>query len=264
MSHSETEPYPRFIEYLPATEISEGKYLLRYARSRAELETILKLRFDIFNLELGEGLAASYHTERDEDPFDAVCHHMVVLDTSANEAIGTYRMQTWEMASSVEKFYSTCVFDLSSLPHELLQQSVELGRACVAKKHRNARVLYLLWRGLAHYMTFNRKRYLFGCCSLTSQDPSEGKRVMDFLYENGHVHETVRVCPQPAQICYAENFTARAEVSANIPRLMKLYLTIGAKICGPPAIDREFKTIDYFTLFDAEAMDDKTAEYFFR
>lgn len=264
MRYPETEPYPRFVEYLPATEITEGKYLLRYAHSRAELETILKLRFDIFNLELGEGLAASYHTERDEDPFDAVCHHMLVLDTRTNEAIGTYRMQTWEMAGSVEKFYSTCVFDLSSLPMTLLHEAVELGRACVAKKHRNARVLYLLWRGLAHYMTFNRKRYLFGCCSLTSQDPSEGKRVMDFLHAHQHVHEAVRVRPQPAQMCYADDFVAAPEAPANIPRLMKLYLTIGAKICGPPAIDREFKTIDYFTLFDAEAMDDKTADYFFR
>ncbi len=264
MSHPETEPYPRFSEYLPATEITEGKYLLRYARSRAELDAILKLRFDIFNLELGEGLEASFQTKRDEDPFDANCHHMLVLDTSARDIIGTYRMQTWEMAGSVEKFYSTCVFELSSLPREMLQQSVELGRACVAKKHRNARVLYLLWRGLAHYMTFNHKRYLFGCCSLTSQDPQEGKRVMDFLQANEHVHATVRVQPQPAQVCYPENFIAAEAAPVNIPRLMKLYLTIGAKICGPPAIDREFKTIDYFTLFDAEAMDEKIANYYFK
>ena len=264
MSHLETEPYPRFTAYLPATEITEGKYLLRYAHSPAELETILKLRFDIFNLELGEGLEASYRTQRDEDPFDAVCHHLLVLDTTTNEAIGTYRMQTWEMAGSVEKFYSMCVFDLSSLPRAMLAQSVELGRACVAKKHRNARVLYLLWRGLAHYMTFNRKRYLFGCCSLTSQDPDEGKRVMDYLQANHHVHAEFNVRPQPGQFCYPENFTAQSEEPANIPRLMKLYLTIGAKICGPPAIDREFKTIDYFTLFDAETMDDKIASYFFR
>ncbi len=264
MSHLETEPYPRFTEYLPATEITEGKYLLRFAQSRAELDTILKLRFDVFNLELGEGLENSYLTQRDEDQFDANCHHMLVLDTGTRGIIGTYRMQTWEMAGSVEKFYSTCVFDLSSLPGEMLRQSVELGRACVAKKHRNARVLYLLWRGLAHYMTFNHKRYLFGCCSLTSQDPQEGKRVMDFLEANQHVHPALRVRPQPAQTCYPEDFIVAEERAPNIPRLMKLYLTIGAKICGPPALDREFKTIDYLTLFDAEAMDDKTANYFFR
>jgi len=27
---------------------------------------------------------------------------------------------------------------------------------------------------------------------------------------------------------------------------------MGAKICGPPALDREFKTIDFLTLLDLE------------
>ncbi len=29
---------------------------------------------------------------------------------------------------------------------------------------------------------------------------------------------------------------------------------IGAKICGPPAIDREFGTIDFLTLLDLQAL----------
>jgi putative hemolysin len=32
--------------------------------------------------------------------------------------------------------------------------------------------------------------------------------------------------------------------------LLRAYLAIGAKICGPPAIDREFGTIDFLTLLD--------------
>jgi putative hemolysin len=33
-------------------------------------------------------------------------------------------------------------------------------------------------------------------------------------------------------------------------KLLRAYLVIGAKICGPPAIDREFGTIDFLTLLD--------------
>jgi putative hemolysin len=33
-------------------------------------------------------------------------------------------------------------------------------------------------------------------------------------------------------------------------RLLRAYLAIGAKICGPPAIDREFGTLDFLTLLD--------------
>jgi len=32
------------------------------------------------------------------------------------------------------------------------------------------------------------------------------------------------------------------------------YLTLSAKICGPPALDREFKTIDFLTLLDMETL----------
>jgi putative hemolysin len=64
-------------------------------------------------------------------------------------------------------------FELSLLPRELLDNSVELGRACIAKGHRNTQVLFLLWKGVASYVASQRKRYLFGCCSLTGQDASE-------------------------------------------------------------------------------------------
>jgi putative hemolysin len=40
-----------------------------------------------------------------------------------------------------------------------------------------------------------------------------------------------------------------------IPRLLSAYLALGAAICGPPAIDREFRTIDFLTWADIEAPD---------
>ena len=36
------------------------------------------------------------------------------------------------------------------------------------------------------------------------------------------------------------------------PRLLRTYLELSAKICCPPAIDREFGTIDLLTLLDLE------------
>jgi putative hemolysin len=45
-----------------------------------------------------------------------------------------------------------------------------------------------------------------------------------------------------------------AEEPPKIPKLLRAYLSIGAKICGPPALDREFKTIDFLTLLDLESL----------
>jgi putative hemolysin len=260
-----SQPYPVFPESVPDVPIARARYSLRFARSPEELESIQRLRFEVFNLELGEGLDESYATGRDEDRFDPVCHHLMVLD-STGTVIGTYRMQTNQMAERHAGFYSADEFDLRHLPARVLHDSVEIGRACVAKQHRNRHVLFLLWRGLAAYMSHNRKRYLFGCCSLTSQDPAEGKRVMGYLVAEGHVHPTIDVPPQPNWMCY--DGSVGGEPSADdqeveLPKLFSLYLRYRAKVCGAPALDRYFKTIDYLVLFDLEDLSAESRATFF-
>lgn len=257
-----TPGFPVFPEQVPTETARQERYEIRFAHTPAELEAIQRLRFEVFNLELNEGLDASYMTGRDEDRFDPVCHHLLIYDLSTGKPIGTYRLQTYAMAQAGEGFYSATEFDFSTMPQAVLDGAVELGRACIAKEHRSLQVLYLLWQGLGIYLSHNCKRYLFGCCSLTSQDPVEGKQVMDFLVEKGHIHPEVRVQPLPALQCYSEGFEAEAVKRPKVPRLMRVYLSLGAKICGPPAIDRQFKTIDYLAFFDAETLDPRAGAYF--
>lgn len=269
---SPARAYPTFADLVPSETLSEGRYEVRFARSEAELDSLLRLRFEVFNLELGEGLEASFETGRDRDEFDAVCHHLVVVETQSREVVGTYRMQTHAMAAhSGLGFYSAAEFDLSPIPEEILGNSVEVGRACVAIGHRNTQVLYLLWKGLALYMATNHQRYLFGCCSLTSQDPEEGRRVMDHLEATGHLHPELRVLPRPDFECYDTGQGPSAEgepgpasrPAVRLPKLFRTYLRHGAKVCGPPAIDRQFKTIDYLVIFDVAAMSERRFRTFF-
>ena len=241
---------------VPPVEIAAGRYVVRFARTRGEVIDALRLRFEVFNLELGEGLASSFVTGRDEDEFDAVCHHLIVLDTSEDRVVGTYRCQTGEMAAA-RGFYSAEEFDLSQLPADVRLDSVELGRACVARSHRNTQVLLLLWKGLAAYAAYNRKRYLFGCCSLTSQAERDGLRAFASLKRDGHLHPQLVVLPRPGFECRAGEASGDATAAVNLPKLLKMYLRLGARVCGPPAIDRLFKTIDFLVLFDSEAMDER-------
>ena len=246
----------------PPFEIVEGRYVVRFARTREEVDAALKLRFEVFNLELGEGLAASFATGRDADEFDAVCHHLVVLDADENRIVGTYRCQTGEMAAA-RGFYSAGEFDLSRLPADVLTNAVELGRACVAQSHRNTQVLFLLWKGLAAYVAFNRKRYLFGCCSLTSQDEAEGRRVFESLKRGGHLHPALSVPPRPGLECLRDGPMIGEAEEVKIPKLFRIYLRFGARACGPPAIDRMFKTIDFLVLFDVQEMTEPWRKAFF-
>ncbi|MFN0179671.1 MAG: GNAT family N-acetyltransferase [Gemmatimonadales bacterium] len=254
--------YPAEPAAIPDGCIEAGNYSVRYARTAEDLDRVLTLRYRIFNLELGEGLDASHGTGRDEDELDARMHHLMIVSRQSNEVVGTYRMQTAEMAARRGGFYSAQEFDLSLLPAEVVTDAVEIGRAGVAKEHRNGRVLSLLWRGLAEYLVWNRKHYLFGCCSLTSQDPRLGTATHAHLQRLGAVHPTLRVTPLPGAGC--DPAAPLGEAPAHIPALFESYLQLGAKVMGPPAIDRLFKTIDWLVILDVREIDPTTRRRFFR
>lgn len=259
----EVQGYPGFRALIPIREIGEGRYVARFARTEEELYAALKLRFEVFNLELGEGLQASFLTGRDMDEFDEQCDHLIVVDTeNQDRVVGTYRMQTGEMARAGRGFYSNVEFELSTLPPEMLSDSIELGRACVAQDHRNTAVLFLLWRGLAAYLMHNRKRYLFGCCSLTSQDPVDGLRVMRLLERNGQIDPSFDVRTQPGFECVAEA-ESLVNQEVRLPKLFQIYMRYGARVCSRPALDRQFKTIDFLVLFDVKTTDEQSRKLFF-
>lgn len=251
-------------DFAPAREFRESLYTVRFARSEAEVDAALRLRFEVFNLELNEGLEASFINGRDEDEFDKTCHHLIVVENASGKIVGTYRVRTMEMARSAFGFYSASEFAVEDLPYEVLAESLETGRACIAREHRNSRVLFLLWKGLAMYMTEKRKRYVFGCCSLPTQDCAEGMRAMRGLIRNGFLHETLRVAPRKDYVCRAEDFLSEdSNETVKLPKLFETYLKIGAKVCGEPVIDRQFKTIDFFVIVDVKNMRGKYFKMFF-
>jgi putative hemolysin len=226
------------------------QYATRLARSPAEVQAAQELRFQVFNLELNEGLAHSYATGRDADPFDTVCDHLVVEHLPTKQIVGTYRMQTGAVAKKNLGYYCEQEFFFGGFePYR--KEIVELGRACVHQQHRNLVVLGLLWRGIADYARERGGRYLIGCSSLTSQDPAAGASAYSQLCRKNLAATPWRTGPLPAHECPLEAVT---EEPAPIPKLLRAYLTVGAKICGPPALDRHFKTIDFLTLMDLETL----------
>ena len=239
-----------------------GRYELAFACSDEDVDAALRLRFEVFNLELGEGLRRSRLTGRDRDPYDAFCRHLIVRDTSDGAVVGTYRVQTADDARRGQGFYTASEFDLSALPSHVLDGALELGRACIARPHRNTRVLYLLWRGIAALASDLGKRWLFGCCSLTSQDPREGRALLDVLAAREALHPAFDVRPRSGFQCWPALRPCEPAPEVEVPRLFDMYLSLGAKVCGEPAIDREFGTIDYLVLFDLGDLDARSRRRF--
>ena len=237
---------------------ASAQYATRLARSAEEIRAAQSLRYEVFNLELNEGLAESHATGLDADPFDAVCDHLLVEHLPSGSIVGTYRLQTSTSAAKNLGYYSAQEFDFS--PFEPMRNEiVELGRACVHKQHRNLVVLGLLWKGIADYAKERGARYLIGCSSLTSQNPAEGASAYSELCRKNLADLPWRTKPLPAYECDLEAVT---EEKAQIPKLLRAYLAVGAKICGPPALDRQFGTIDFLTFIDFAALSPAARERF--
>ena len=233
----------------PLRPISAGgpAYHLRLADGPDDLRAAQALRFRVFNLELGEGLTSAWQTGLDADPFDAVCDHLIVEDARAGTIVGTYRMLTGARAAQPPGWYGAREFDFT--PFEPVRAStLELGRACIDVDHRSFAVLNLLWSGIAAYAQRHGARYLVGCSSLTSTDPAEGAAAWARLREH-LAPSPFRTAPQAAFACPLE---VLAPVPPKVPKLLATYLALGARLCGPPAIDREFGTIDFLTWLDLE------------
>jgi putative hemolysin len=230
--------------------IETGKYQIRVAQSFAEREAACRLRFKVFNIELGEGLDSSYSTGLDQDEFDLFCDHLIVEDRSKKEIVGTYRMQSGPMAAINIGYYSAQEFDFSAY-ESIRNEVLELGRASIDREHRTSEVLNLLWRGIAKYARMNGLRYLVGCSSLNSENPQDGWTVF------GHLSEFL-VAPKYRTIPTAGYELPAAgpskDVTVKVPKLLKTYIAVGARICGEPAWDRDFRTIDFLTLLDLELL----------
>jgi putative hemolysin len=237
----------------PATSppsTAANPYAVRIASSQIEVQAAQALRFNVFNLELNEGLAESYETGLDADAFDAVCNHLLVEHVATHTVVGTYRLQTGAMAAAKLGYYSAQEFDFA--PYEpLREQVVELGRACVDRLHRNLIVLGLLWKGIVQYAVARDCRYLIGCSSLTSVDPAVGARVFSDVCRRHLVQPALRTKPWPHCECSLRELS---EEGVEVPKLLRAYLGMGARICGVPAIDRQFGTIDFLTLLDLEVL----------
>ena len=229
---------------------SSAHYAARLARDAGEIRAAQALRFEVFNVELGEGLEQSHATGLDEDPFDAACDHLVVEHLQSRSIVGTYRLQTGTNAANKLGYYSAQEFEFDVF-EPLRDEIVELGRACVHIRHRNLLVLGMLWKGIAGYAKNRGARYLLGCSSITSQDPAVGASAYSDLCRKHLSPPQWRTRPRAEYDC---PLNCLSDESGKIPKLLRAYLSVGAKICGPPALDRQFKTIDFLTLLDLDAL----------
>lgn len=245
---------PRFIAYTPTYEIKiETKsYRLETAATMNDLLEVFELRHQVF---LDESGVSPQDTDGfDLDEFDSVCDHIIIRSTETGKIVGTYRV-----ISSIysDEFYSQTEFNLD----EFLSShgnKLELGRACIHRGHRNGGVIDLLWRGIAEYIKLTGSRFLFGCSSIKITDPKMAKALLNALGNDGHLCDDFTVRPIGKFDMGLDNVEAETleaiDAKGMIPPLLRSYFSAGSKVYGQPALDEEFKCVDYLTILDTEKL----------
>lgn len=226
--------------------IERDAYVLKTVESSWELKEALELRYRVFHQEL---LGKPGKPKLDYDDFDLIGDHLIIVDKKQSRIVGTYRLISSSWSS---RFYSAQEFDLS----ELLQRpgiKLELGRACIDAEYRNGLLLALLWKGIQRYYQTIGARYLFGCSSIQTMDPSIVARCSQYFQKHGYVSSTFQFPTQPGY-----RFAPRLDWEQQehpdtqkfIPPLLLSYLRSGACVGAEPALDRAFRCVDFITVMD--------------
>ena len=259
-----------------------GDLLVRLARTRADVKLAQRLRFDVF---YGEMSAIPSFTaqmrRRDEDRYDAVCDHLLVVDTSPSadtvrgwtgtrlpRVIGTYRVLRQETAQRTLGFYTQGEYDIAPLiaAKSPRYRFMELGRSCVLKPYRNKRTVELLWHGLWTYVREHNVDVMIGCASFEGVDPDEHAMALSFLHHyslappewrvkaHPHLHTPMDRLPK-------DKVDAKAALRG-LPPLIKGYLRLGAKVGDGAVIDHQFGTTDVLIVLPVENIDPRYFEHF--
>ena len=255
----------------PPLLVEKENFLVKFAENESEIKDALRLRYNVFMEEQGHLAGQENPGAIDVDEFDRYCLHLIIVERSRNEVIGTYRVHPGEVAQQGLGFYSAQEFRMPGLD-KIAARAVEVGRSCVKPEFRNGAVVALLWAGMAAVHERTGCKYLLGCVSLPTADPVIGKAVGEFLKSKGDIFiNDLEVSPQPdfvlpevdaAQVQTYLTGERKNELRQWIPPLLKGYLRLGARFSRDPVLDREFGTIDFLVLFNFDEIDQKYARHF--
>jgi putative hemolysin len=259
-----------------------GKLEVRLANSRSDVRLAQRLRYHVFYNEMSATPSFAAHMRgRDEDRYDGICDHLLVVDTAARppslhdwagrqkpRVVGTYRVLRQDVADRSLGFYTQGEYDIAPLiaAKSPRYRFMELGRSCVLKPYRNKRTVELLWHGLWTYVREHGVDVMVGCASFEGIDPQAHAASLSFLHHYALAPLTWRV--RAHDNLYVDmNLMPKGDVDVKaalkaLPPLIKGYLRLGAFIGDGAVIDRQFGTTDVLIVLPVENIDPRYFDYF--
>lgn len=248
-----------------------GALEVRLASKKKHIRKAQRLRYEVFFEEGGAipDLALKL-ARRDMDAFDAVCDHLLVVDTDrrfGRKIVGTYRLLRRDVAEQHFGFYSESEFDIAPLLKRHPQaRLLELGRSCVLKPYRDKRTVELLWHGIWTYVRQHRIDAMFGCASFDGTDPDKIGVPLSFLARHALARDEWRMRALNERYVPMERLTDKPidmkRAIAAMPPLIKGYLRLGARFGDGAVIDRQFNTTDVLVILPVSDIEPRYIAHF--
>jgi len=250
-----------------------GNLQARLARNSSEVAAAQEVRFRVFYDELGAKRQYVHALEqRDADRFDAICDHLLVLDTTIpgpehRQIVGTYRLLRQESAMAAGGFYSDEEFELESLmARHPDRRFLELGRSCVLPEYRSKRTVELLWQGIWAYCHIHGIEVMTGCASFHGTVPAAHAEALSLLAHNFRPDpewDVRAIAPRYRSMDLMPNeaVDVRRALSA-MPPLIKGYLRIGARFGDGCVVDSDFGTTDVFVVLSTDWIANRYINYY--
>jgi putative hemolysin len=257
-----------------------GNLEVRLARTWSEIKLAQRLRYQVFYEEMSATpTRIAQFRRRDEDAYDAICDHLLVVDLDKTKpmrggraerpkVVGTYRILRQDVAERGPGFYSASEFDIASLvdAKSRTHRFMEVGRSCVLAPYRSKRSVELLWHGLWTYVRENGIDVMIGCASFEGTDLDEHKLALSHLHHHALAPQEWR-CRAREDLYVSMNRMPLGTVDIKavmkaMPPLVKAYLRLGAYVGDGAVIDHQFGTIDVLIIMPVKNIDPRYFEHY--
>ncbi len=239
--------------------MSAGRYDVRLAQTEDEIRSAQKLRYEVLFRESGGKITPEMlNTEREEDEWDEVAYHVVVVDSKADDkVVGALRLVSSEALHDGQDFYTEHAFDLTGLRNNY-GKILELSRACVSPEGRGGAILMLIWKFTMQFIEHNGYEVLFGCASFKGTDYTKHTEILSYLYDKHLASKQLMPIPKPAvksiDIAEFRQQPGKGKERGKVPTMLRGYLKIGARISEHAIIDPVFNTTFVAIYVDAKEM----------
>ncbi len=227
-------------------QIALGKARISMAQSAEDLRAVQRLRALRFR---------GSETLSDLDRFDPDSLHLLLRRSDTDGAgpgdvIATARMRLHRDAAQLQQGYAAQFYDLAALAGALCP-CLEIGRLCIDTAHvQDPDSLRAMLAGISRVALQGEAKLLLGCASFAGADARQHVPALAYLAAHHLGPAAQRPIPKAGCDTIALSSLRVQEAQTGlrqVPKLLRLYLTLGGWVSDHAVIDRELDTVHVFT-----------------